>query len=695
MKSNYGIDRVIEPVGMVPVSAWKIDNSPALRPGEARVRLRRVHIDWDSFRQICSSCAYDDERVRAKSLYVVQRRGKLHNPFTNSGGTFSGTIEEVYDGTELPDGIGCGDEVYCQSSLAGIPLKIQRIDEVDYDYGQIVCDGTAIIFPTTNILRTVHDLSMNYTLAALNIGEDLYRISRMIRERRMSRVLIIGRDIHTVMYYAEAIRRTAVEGCGVTVVAHKNKRSGISENEIRSMLIPMVRHLYFLDLSEPHNAFGYLLKKEFKSGFMDAVLVTDNVYGAETLAALSVRSHGLLYFDLMRNNSSNAMLVAEGLGKVVSIASPDNSAENYDRFTLDLLRGMKQRLEKLNAFYRQRNGRTIFRDSDLSDKTLEKAAGLEEYIFESEVSRNLLRNVLNVACFDCNVIIQGETGVGKEKILSLIHQNSERRDGPCVRINCSTIPEGLAESEFFGYEEGAFTGAVSGGKKGFFEIADGGILFLDEIGTLPLSMQSKLLRVLQENQFYRVGGTQQQDVDVRLICASNIALKDLVDEGEFREDLYYRLNICTIEVPPLRERRSDIAVLASHFVEEWNQRYRISKHLTSDAFASLVSYPWPGNVRELENVMHRLVINTRGAFISGGDVDEMLNAEEYREVVTKLRQEQLEETGDSVNYYEIMDAQEKRLIEYALTKGGTTRRAAEIIGLSHSTFARKKQKHGL
>lgn len=389
------------------------------------------------------------------------------------------------------------------------------------------------------------------------------------------------------------------------------------------------------------------------------------------------------------------MLVAEGLGKVVSIASPDNSAENYDRFTLDLLRGMKQRLEKLNAFYRQRNGRTIFRDSDLSDKTLEKAAGLEEYIFESEVSRNLLRNVLNVACFDCNVIIQGETGVGKEKILSLIHQNSERRDGPCVRINCSTIPEGLAESEFFGYEEGAFTGAVSGGKKGFFEIADGGILFLDEIGTLPLSMQSKLLRVLQENQFYRVGGTQQQDVDVRLICASNIALKDLVDEGEFREDLYYRLNICTIDVPPLRERRADIVRLASHFVEEWNQRYRISKHLTSDAYVSLTSYPWPGNVRELENVMHRLVINTKGAFISGGDVDEMLNAEEYRAVVTKLRREQLEDAGGSVNYYEIMDAQEKRLIEYALTKGGTTRRAAEIIGLSHSTFARKKQKHGL
>lgn len=179
----------------------------------------------------------------------------------------------------------------------------------------------------------------------------------------------------------------------------------------------------------------------------------------------------------------------------------------------------------------------------------------------------MIEKVLNIAQYDCNIVIQGETGVGKEKVFNLIHQNSPRKGKPCVRINCATIPENLAESEFFGYENGAFTGAQKDGKEGYFEMANNGTLFLDEIGSLSLTMQSKLLRVLQESTFYRLGGTEQIKINVRVVCANNVPLKKLIEERKFREDLYYRLNICLIEVPPLRERQEDIECLSEAFLK--------------------------------------------------------------------------------------------------------------------------------
>jgi transcriptional regulator with PAS, ATPase and Fis domain len=208
-----------------------------------------------------------------------------------------------------------------------------------------------------------------------------------------------------------------------------------------------------------------------------------------------------------------------------------------------------------------------------------------------------------------------------------------------------------------------------------------------------MNMQSKLLRVLQESQFYRLGGTRQISVNVRVVCANNVPLRKLVDEGKFREDLYYRLNICTIEVPPLRERRADILIMAETFVKKWNKKYGIEKELSPEALNVLYDYYWPGNVRELENVVHRLVISSSDVVISDEEVEDILNENAYGDLINSVKKSF--NRNEHLDFHQMMEQQEKQIIEYALKKEGTTRKAAELLGLPQTTFARKKLKYKL
>jgi transcriptional regulator with PAS, ATPase and Fis domain len=304
----------------------------------------------------------------------------------------------------------------------------------------------------------------------------------------------------------------------------------------------------------------------------------------------------------------------------------------------------------------------------------------------------VLDEALNVSRYDCNVLILGETGVGKEKLLTIIHKNSERKLNPCVRINCAAIPENLAESEFFGYEAGAFTGSSPGGKPGYFEIANNGILFLDEVGLLPLNIQVKLLRVLQENQFFRIGGQKQTDVNVRVVCASNVSLRELVESGKFREDLYYRLNICELKIPPLRERPDDITELAEYFLEHYNRSYNLQKRFSVATMDAMLAYAWPGNVRELENAVHRLVINSRDDQIDETDVFATLNRNPYgNEQAATVELSDKEGCGlaGAMTHYE------REIIEGALKRWKSTRKAAAHLGISQSQLMRKKQKYNI
>jgi len=254
---------------------------------------------------------------------------------------------------------------------------------------------------------------------------------------------------------------------------------------------------------------------------------------------------------------------------------------------------------------------------DLTEALAPRGAGqgrneFEGIIGSSRTLRAVLDQVRTVAPTDSTVLIEGETGTGKEVIANAIHTLSQRRNRPFVKLNCAAIPLGLLESELFGHEKGAFTGAVTQ-KMGRFEAANGGTLFLDEIGDIPLELQSKLLRVLQEQEFERLGSTHTRRVDVRVVAATNQDLAGLVATKQFRMDLYYRLNVFPIALPPLRQRFDDVPVLVAHFVQKFAQRMskQISR-LSQRALDNLMHYPWPGNIRELQNFIERAVILTKG-----------------------------------------------------------------------------------
>ncbi|TYP57863.1 sigma-54 interaction domain-containing protein [Thermosediminibacter litoriperuensis] len=309
-----------------------------------------------------------------------------------------------------------------------------------------------------------------------------------------------------------------------------------------------------------------------------------------------------------------------------------------------------------------------------------------EIIYRSRAMEKLMETVNKVAAVESTVLIYGETGVGKEVLAKYIHNISDRSNGPFVKINCGAIPENLLEAELFGYEKGAFTGARSEGKPGLFEVADKGTLLLDEVSELPLPLQVKLLRVLQEKEFIRVGGIKTIKVDVRIIAASNKDLKELVKDGKFRQDLYYRLNVVPITVPPLRERPEDIPILAHHFLNLFNEKYGRSKQLTNEVIEAFMRYSWPGNVRELENVIERLVVISEDNYITKKDLPvELLNGEETNK-------------SEGVYVSEIMPLKkasalvEYQLIKRAIEKGGSTYKAAEILGVDQSTIIRKLKK---
>lgn len=310
----------------------------------------------------------------------------------------------------------------------------------------------------------------------------------------------------------------------------------------------------------------------------------------------------------------------------------------------------------------------------------------QNVIGESPAIQSLLRNVQYVAATDATILITGESGVGKEVMTNEIYRLSKRKGEPFIRVNCASIPESLMESELFGYEKGAFTGAAKS-KPGMFELANNGTLLLDEIGELPKALQPKLLRALQEREIMRVGGTATIPVDVRLIAATNQDLEAMVQRGEFRRDLFYRLNLIPLHIPALRERIEDIPLLVMHFLQKFNKKYGKKKRVTDEAMQIMKMYPWPGNIRELENLLERLVIIGDETRITSGQVAKILNASD------SILSSQTEESGLSLK--EMVAKYEKDILQEALIRYGTTYRVAQALNTSQPTVARKAKQYGL
>ncbi|RYG71198.1 AAA family ATPase [Lentibacillus lipolyticus] len=305
---------------------------------------------------------------------------------------------------------------------------------------------------------------------------------------------------------------------------------------------------------------------------------------------------------------------------------------------------------------------------------------LDEIIGDSDSTKITKRMARKVAKTSVTVLITGESGTGKGNYARGIHVLSAYSRGPFVHVNCGAIPANLIESELFGYEEGAFTGARKGGKRGKFELARNGTLFLDEIGELPLAMQTKLLRILEDKEFERVGGTQKYKVNTRVIAATNRNLWQMVQNGAFREDLFYRLNIIEIEIPPLRERRGDIPSLISHFIPVMCEKYQVpEKKLNSEVMSAFIQYPWKGNVRELINIIERLVVLTDGETIK------LKHLPRYMQPSDKSNKQANPEQSD-----------ERALIESVLNESsGNKTEAARQLGIHRTTLYQKIKKYNI
>ena len=320
-----------------------------------------------------------------------------------------------------------------------------------------------------------------------------------------------------------------------------------------------------------------------------------------------------------------------------------------------------------------------------------------EIVGQSPRIKAVRERVRKVASSSSSVLIYGESGTGKELVARAVHYQSSRSKGPFVKVNCGALPTGLVESELFGHERGAFTSAVRR-RKGKFELAEGGTIFLDEIGDVPLETQVRLLRVLQEKQFDRVGGEQPLDVDVRVVVATNRPLKRMVEEGTFREDLFYRLEVIPLTLPPLRERREDIELLVKHFTKKKCGEMNIPpKRLTEEALTGLKSYPWPGNVRELENVIERTMVLVDGEEIGYHDLPLTFDAAAAKEEAAAEGVEAAEVADDgSLLLNEHLDQLERDLIARAMEEARHVKtKAASLLGIKTSALYYKLDKYGL
>ncbi|HEY9431731.1 MAG TPA: nif-specific transcriptional activator NifA [Blastocatellia bacterium] len=367
----------------------------------------------------------------------------------------------------------------------------------------------------------------------------------------------------------------------------------------------------------------------------------------------------------------------------LSITYPYKQNRNYEDSVqlLTIVTSMIAQSLRLGQLVEQERAQ-LQGENALLKRELQQKYDFRNIVGTSKEMRDVYEQIAQVAPSGATVLIRGESGTGKELVAHAIHYNSPRSSKPFVKVNCAALPESLIESELFGHEKGAFTGAVAR-KRGRFELAEGGTLFLDEIGDLSPAMQVKLLRALQEREFERVGGTETIKVNVRLITATNVDLEQAVSDGRFRSDLYYRLNVFSIYLPPLRERKTDILLLADHFLEKYGrQNGKRIKRISTPAIDMLMTYHWPGNVRELENVVERATLVCEGNVIHGYNLPPTLQTAEGSGTVTKMSLDQ------AVNAFE------KDLIQDALkTARGNRARAARLLDTTERILGYKVKKY--
>ncbi len=447
------------------------------------------------------------------------------------------------------------------------------------------------------------------------------------------------------------------------------------EESIREFLDIMLRKEGYevTCVEDGQKAIDTLKKKSFDLLISD--LQMPNVTGIELLKHCRETYPDLLFMMITAFGTAESAVEAMKMGAYDYITKP---------FKID-----EVRINIANAL----RSRNLEVENRVLRKELQKEYSFQNLVGNSEAMHKIFELIRKVSDSPTNVLVTGESGTGKEMVAKAIHYNSPLKDRPFVSVNCGAIPENLVESELFGHKKGSFTGAIAD-KDGLFEVADGGTLFLDEIGELPLSSQVRILRAIQEKTVRRVGGTEDIKVEVRIIAATNRDLEHMVQQGTFRQDLYYRLNVINIRTPSLRERRDDIPLLASHFLQKYSERFnKAIQTISKEAMDLLRKYDFPGNVRELENIIERTVALESGATVLPESLPQFVNTPSGRKMVSS---DGIDITDDGIDLQKVLDQLEKELLVKAIHQAnGVKKRAAKLLGITFRSMRYRVEKFSL
>lgn len=693
MPDKYGTTRVLEPKYVLPTVAWKLDNSRKILPNEMRIEVTRIHLECTSFKEICLESNDNDQRIIQRITDIVIRRGKLHNPVTDTGGLLSGKVSEI--GSEYPNKkkFEVGESVICNASLASIPLYIDKIISIDRAYGQIEIEGYAIVSSSLPVIRTPNDLPIPLLLFTLDESGTIYRVSSTAVGKK--KFLVVGNNLLSNILFGVAIRKVAGSDAEIVCLLDRKTDAVLRGPSIDKLVANVFTSVHSVDILKPMEC----LNQIGCDSYYDLSVNCADITGAETINILATKSGGTVIFANLINNYNLALYITEATSKQLDIRSADGYLEAYDEFDLEIVRDLLPYVSEAEVqmlSLKEDPTHPITSRGMLSKDPGERHTLMEDLVCESRAMAAVMDEVLTVSKYDCNVLITGETGVGKEKIAGIIHKISSRKMQPFIKVNCASLPAELAEVEFFGYEEtvGETARNFSGmNKKGLLERADNGSIYLDDVSGLRPDMQAKLLRAIQDGEFYRVGGQEPIKTNIRFISTTNKDIEEVIEKNGFRRDLYYALNVVRIRVPALRERIADIPKLVQHFLSDYGQRFNIKRTISEDAVEYLSQSDWPGNTRELENAVQRLMISSKSEEIALIDVMREMHSDVFdlSGTSTSISLDDEEE----VNMDVMVENFEKNIIRHALEKYGSTRKAAKAIGISQTQLVRKKNKYGL
>ena len=677
----------MEPANSFPQPAWKLDNSAPPNDNEFLVDVEILHVNATSFNQIITAVNGNLSALKTRIFEIVNSRGKLQNPITGTGGILYGRVEKIGKNCSNPLNLSVGDSIITLASLSLTPLYLNDIEHINPVSGQLGVKGKAILFEHMPLVKVSPDLiTKDYSLELLIAVLDEAGAPRQSWKlaKPNDHILIIGANGKLGLLCAYGAREKIgmaghISGIVKTLESkHYLEKEGIYDEVFCCDAFDTLGALTSLTDQIP----GILDKGPF-----DLTINCLAISGSEMLSLLVTKSKGTIFYASLANSHKMTALTSESMGKDLDIIGYTGYVDGHAEFASKLLDTYPKLTRQLKHLYKSQDFRDEFNEEHSTELQLMNNILKDiknEYVIVSNAMHEVLASAVNVARYDCTTLITGESGVGKEIVADIIHRASERNQFPMVKINCGTIPADLLESELFGYEKGAFSGASDKGKKGFFEMAHNGSIFLDEIGELKTNLQVKILRAIQEKQIYRVGGTYPIMVNVRIITATNRSLEDMISQGQFREDLFYRLNVFPIKIPPLRNRKKDIIPLTEHFVRKYNSQFNLNKTIELMALQYLYQYKWPGNIRELQNLVQRILINSKGDIITLVDT--------IRELNMDLTNQQLPPAG---GLQAILDQTEYNILKTIRKTHSTTRKMAKALGLSQTTLVRKLKKYNL